>query len=313
MDQAEFPYPNIHKDTVKSMVQQLAATPGAKQLAARLKKMAEPLGQDDWRVTFSTPQQIEDYKELLVKGARAGIGRYELQNLKEGFRDYQRLQAMGIQSLPELRAALREYVPLRGRKLEEDPIKAKERALVGKPIPGFFPTPPAVIDQMLSVADIQPGMKVLEPSAGKGDIADAIKDRQPETEVDVVEPVGELREILQAKGHNLAGSNFLEHQGEYDRIVMNPPFDQGRWRAHLEAAGRMLAPGGRLVAILPSGAAKLSDKLLPGMICECTETISGAFKGASIDVTILVMDRPPEEIRPSQVFRTEHNQQLGLL
>ena len=40
----------------------------------------------------------------------------------------------------------------------------------------LFPTPRPVIEQMLARANIQPGMTILEPSAGKGDIADAPPD-----------------------------------------------------------------------------------------------------------------------------------------
>lgn len=178
----------------------------------------------------------------------------------------------------------------------------------------YFPTPKELAERCIALANIQPGMTCLEPQAGLGGLASFM----PRERTTCVE-LSKLRCLaLREMGfQEVVEGDFLTWSAltytRYDRIVMNPPFDQGRWRAHLEAAGRMLAPGGRLVAILPSGAAKLSDKLLPGMICECTETISGAFKGASIDVTILVMDRPPEEIRPSQVFRTDHNQQPDLL
>src|SRR4051812_34975845 len=37
-------------------------------------------------------------------------------------------------------------------------------------VPGFFPTPPAVVAAMLEYADLRPGLTVLEPSAGKGDL-----------------------------------------------------------------------------------------------------------------------------------------------
>jgi hypothetical protein len=34
----------------------------------------------------------------------------------------------------------------------------------------FFPSPPAVIERLMELADIEPGMRVLEPSAGQGAI-----------------------------------------------------------------------------------------------------------------------------------------------
>ena len=75
----------------------------------------------------------------------------------------------------------------------------------------------------------------------------------------------------------------------FDRVVMNPPFDQGRWRAHLEAAAGMLAPGGRLVAVLPISAK--SGVSLPGCAVSCGEVFERAFAGASVDVVILLADK----------------------
>ena len=56
---------------------------------------------------------------------------------------------------------------------------------------------------------------------------------------------------LEAKGYNLAGeSNFLDHEGEYDRIVMNPPFEAGQDIDHVRHAFQFLKDGGRLVSIM---------------------------------------------------------------
>ena len=32
---------------------------------------------------------------------------------------------------------------------------------------------------------------------------------------------------VEGKGHDVEFSDFLEHEGVYDRIVMNPPFEKG--------------------------------------------------------------------------------------
>lgn len=131
-----------------------------------------------------------------------------------------------------------------------------EHELIGLDIPGFFPTPRPVIERMLDEADIRLGQMVLEPSAGKGDIADAIRERHGETEIalTVVEISPRLAAILKAKGHDLSPvADFLECQGRYDRIVMNPPFEKGQDIDHVQHAYKLLAPGGRLVAIMSSG------------------------------------------------------------
>ncbi len=83
---------------------------------------------------------------------------------------------------------------------------------------------------MLEHADIQDGHSVLEPSAGKGDILDAISERHADAGLSThaIELHSGLRDLLKLKGHNVVDNNFLDHKGEYDRIVMNPPFERGR-------------------------------------------------------------------------------------
>src|SRR5262249_41901346 len=139
--------------------------------------------------------------------------------------DYDRLQIMGLTSLPILRAALREYLQFRGEKPAGDPIKRMERELVGCKIPGYFPTPKDVVEKMLEAADLKPGMKILEPSAGKGNIADAIRNRVPDSILQVCEINTSLRSILENKGYELVANDFLQYRPEgtevFDRILMN--------------------------------------------------------------------------------------------
>ena len=165
------------------------------------------------------------------------------------------LARMGIETPAEFRAALREFIGLREQPAALDKVKQLERALIGRRNDGFdfFPTPESTADEMVSAADIQPGMKVAEPSAGMGHIADRI--RAAGVEPDVVEIESDKRELLEAKGYNLIGRDFLDlTEGGYDRIVMNPPFSDGRDIKHVRHAFDLLAPGGRLVALMGESA-----------------------------------------------------------
>jgi hypothetical protein len=172
-----------------------------------------------------------------------------------------RLSAMGIETPAELRAAIREFVSLHETPKAPDRVKELERAMIGRRNDGldFFPTPASIADQMIETADIQEGMSVLEPSAGMGHIADRI--REAGVEPDVVELSGERRELLEAKGYNLVGYDFMDlNEGEYDRIIMNPPFGDRRDSAHVQHAYELLKPGGRLVAIMGEGVFFGQDK-----------------------------------------------------
>ena len=99
-------------------------------------------------------------------------------------------------------------------------------------------------------------LRVLEPSAGDGAILDVLRERHPEARVDAVEPSHTLCRIVEAKGHAAPSGSPFEHfepSAPYDAVVMNPPFGRGGIRAmdHVERAASMLAPGGRLVAVVP--------------------------------------------------------------
>ncbi|VCW98734.1 hypothetical protein BANRA_04045 [Acinetobacter baumannii] len=91
----------------------------------------------------------------------------------------------------------------------------------------FFPTPKSVVEKMVDLAHIQPNQRVLEPSAGWGHIADILKEQG--INVDTVELSPSRRELLELKGHNIVGEDFLAFNPDekYDRIIMNPPLAIG--------------------------------------------------------------------------------------
>jgi SAM-dependent methyltransferase len=129
-------------------------------------------------------------------------------------------------------------------------IRRMEAPLIGLKIPGFFVTPHKLAAHMVALAMIKPGMSVLEPSAGSGNIADAIREAGVGDKMDVLEYSPSLVKILEGKGHHVVGYDFLKHTLLYDRIVMNPPFERGQDVDHVRHAYECLKPGGRLVSIM---------------------------------------------------------------
>lgn len=221
-------------------------------------------GDNDKRITLSG-----DFGEELVEKlgkVNRSLGRMNAINIPWQFENAydkrKRLAGMGIEMPQELRAAIREFVGLREAPKEADKIKQMERAMIGRRNDGldFFPTPAGVADEMIESADLKEGMAVLEPSAGMGHIADRI--REAGIEPDVVELSGDRRELLQEKGFNIVGHDFMDVQSEtgYDRIIMNPPFGDRRDAAHVQHAYELLKPGGRIVAIMGEGVFFGQDK-----------------------------------------------------
>ena len=139
---------------------------------------------------------------------------------------------------------------------------------------------------MLELAEVESKHRVLEPSCGKGDILDALKDECPGIELIAIERNHTLSDVLSAKGHEVDFGDFLEHQGTYDRIVMNPPFEDGQDIEHIRHAYALLAPGGRLVSVISEGPFFRSDKQtiafrewLDELAGETEQLPEGAFQG----------------------------------
>ena len=147
----------------------------------------------------------------------------------------------------------------------------------------FYPTPSGLAEKLVDLAQVESGHKCLEPSAGNGAIADKVM-----ADLQCVEVSALNCGVLKAKGHAVDQYDFLEWSPgrTFDRVLMNPPFDRRRAKAHLEAAAKLLAPGGRLVAILPLG---LKDKdLLPGYSVAWEGEYP--FPGTSITVAVAVVE-----------------------
>ena len=154
----------------------------------------------------------------------------------------------------------------------------------------FYPTPDSVAEQAIALAEegATDTMLWLEPSAGIGNLAD----RMPRGRTKCVE-ISELHAaILRAKGHDVVVADFLGSPkgATFDRIVMNPPYSDGRWQAHLAHAASHLATGGRLVAILPASAR--GKALLPGFNAVWSDVLANQFENTTVSVVIGVFDRP---------------------
>lgn len=282
--------PVINTDARVSIPSKLAALPGGKGLAARFRNESHP-----------TIKDAEKARQLLGESVSTheGLIRY-IENTN-------RLNRMGIYTDAELRTAIREYLQFRSEKQTEDPVKKMERALIGtKPGIDFFPTPGMLARELVKRANIKPGMDVLEPSAGKGDIADAIRNTVPDVNLETVELSGTLRELLKAKGHNVTNSDFMTHEGVYDRIVMNPPFSNGQDAEHVRHAYDLLKPGGRLVAITGEGIHFRNDKKAREFV-EWLEENNGtaeklpegsfksSFRPTGVATRLVILEKPVEQ------------------
>lgn len=145
----------------------------------------------------------------------------------------------------------------------------------------FYPTPENIAEQLLQGIDLSRVQYVLEPSAGKGDLARItagirwrmihryrhiktglwVNDYIPKSEyewreaynnisIDCIEIDPVLRAVLESNKFRVIHDDFLtfETQKRYDLIVMNPPFDAGV--DHLLHAVDIMRYGGIIACIL---------------------------------------------------------------
>ena len=195
--------------------------------------------------------------------------------------------------------------------------KLREQAKAGVQVvvaPQLFPTPDELARRMAQEADIWPGQRVLEPSAGTGNILRHVIGQLGGLDcgrVVAVEINGHLVEGLrEQRQRTLYGTEerFEIHHGDFlaqngnlgtfDRIVMNPPFANAQDVAHIKHALHMLKPGGRLVAIC-AGGPRQERELLPlveqsGGIWEPLP--AGTFKesGTNVSTVLLTIEAPPK-------------------
>jgi protein-L-isoaspartate O-methyltransferase len=184
------------------------------------------------------------------------------------------------------------------------PFKAVEAALKGGvqvvSAPQLFPTPPELARRMVEKAQLEPGLCVLEPSGGTGAIIQAVLDAV-DTEVMTYEINATLCAALSRKfpGYKVQArcADFLtvtDFAGCYPRILMNPPFANGQDIVHVLHALTMLAPGGRLVAIVADGP-RQNDRLRPiveerGGIWESLPAGTFESSGTGVRTALIVVD-----------------------
>lgn len=170
---------------------------------------------------------------------------------------------------------------------------------------GYFPTPEPLARHIVGIAEIESDHLVLEPSAGQGHLADIIAEIVPKNRIVCIEPLSENQAVLAQKGYALFARDFFECSPYpvFDRVVMNPPFENQADIAHVRRAFLCLKPGGRLVAIMSPGFTFRQDKIAlafaaaiarQGAHVEANPPGSFRESGTDVSTVTVVINRPVE-------------------
>lgn len=154
----------------------------------------------------------------------------------------------------------------------------------------YYPTPAPLAEFAVDWADIDDGHKCLEPSAGQGGIAKFL----PIEQTTCVEISKLNTEILKNKGFDqVINDDFVQWASKtserFDRIVMNPPFSDGRAELHTKMAFSLLNNNGVLVAILP-GSFK-NKQIIKGAKHEYSDSMKDLFAGTGVSVVVVRIEK----------------------
>ena len=120
---------------------------------------------------------------------------------------------------------------------------------------GYFPTPKVIVDQMCDLAELYEGCRVLEPSAGRGNIVRELIDLG--CKVSCCELLSDNRKYLTDNFdivlYNESDFLKLDTLDRFDRVVMNPPFSKQQDIDHVTKAFSLLNDSGILISVMSAG------------------------------------------------------------
>jgi 23S rRNA G2445 N2-methylase RlmL len=174
---------------------------------------------------------------------------------------------------------------------------------IGAKRPDFCGTNKETVARMIHLADIKPTDTILEPSCGNGNIVIPLCQSFPNNKVFYCEiNTGLENEMWDKVADKSNGgfhatkvaNDFLSYNAsdKFDKIIMNPPYGHFAYAQHVPHAYSMLAPGGIMVALIPSVAFAIENdfrKWIAEHYCYSEQLPFDCGYGA--DISLFVFDK----------------------
>lgn len=212
--------------------------------------------------------------------------------------------------------------------VKNEPKQQKIKYLPSGDNADFYPTPSSLAGKMFAMLDLRRTslyyrpLYVLEPSAGKGDLAESFRaflKRQGrmfvehDPLIDCIETDRNLQYLLRGKGEHLVHDDFLTFNSRknYDVIIMNPPFSEGD--KHLLKALELMKSGGQIVCLLNAETVMNPYTNRRHVLLQQLEKlkakvqfVKGAFTAAErktgVEVAIIHVDIPEPNAGESEIY-----------
>ena len=180
-------YPRFRRRDLEDIAKAIQGKRGSKRLIQNFPAVMRYAGRNsDW---VDVPPQKVPFIDQAIKLAKSSTRSWTYNNWVDNLRDIKRMHKIGIfnpSDYTKAREALLALEVAQEQSPEEKKRTPGERVdtinLIGRKIPGYSNIKPLVIQELIDKADLRPGLKILEPSAGAGDIADAIRQATPDAQ-----------------------------------------------------------------------------------------------------------------------------------
>ncbi len=309
----------VHNSDINKLTEVTKGKPGVKDIKEKIHIYG-----DGYQFRKETIEGIDELYSLAKKYTATDPLKFT--NRKDQLAEYNRRKKLGLDNRDKALQAKEDYDNIISGKIKKESdtalkIKEKERELIGNKIPGYFDTRGEALNKVIDLADVKEGMDVLEPSAGKGNIADKLLSDKG-VKPDVIEMNSTLQDLLKLKEHNIVGTDFLDYSDKkYDRIVMNPPFENLQDIDHVRHAYDLLKPGGKFVSIMSESPFFRSDKKatefrdwLDGKngydekLPENSFMGPGGTRNTGVSARVVVIDKPGDQTLNQDLDTTELQQ-----
>lgn len=176
----------------------------------------------------------------------------------------------------------------------------------------YYPTPHRLAREMVKLAKIEAGHKVLEPSAGSGRLLNEIIRYTDIENIQGIEIDESKAQTLHKCGYNIINTSFEDYYNnkksnvEFDRVVMNPPFSEERDLRHTAMAFNLLKTGGILVGLVAENSlyydreiTRKFNSYLAEFDAQVIDVPYGTFEesGTLVDICIIVLEKKDESYR----------------